>query len=97
MNHILQGLVEHATTCTRMGVKGWLCRVYTNGKLNREKLATTRQEIGTAFRDMLRWECKCGNLSKMANRSRYRHWEKLAKLAAERKVNMAAPITTNKQ
>jgi hypothetical protein len=59
------GNVEHTTSCTRMGVQGWLCRVYTNGKLNQEKLATTRQE-------------------------------KLDKLSAEKKANMAAPTTTNK-
>ena len=42
------------------------------------------------------WECKCGNWSKMADRSRFRYWEKLDKLNAERKINMAAPTTTNK-
>lgn len=96
MNYMIMGLVEHTTSCTRMGVKGWLCRVYSNGKLNQEMLVVTRQEIGPAFHEMLRWECKCGNWSKMADRSRYRYWEKLDKLNAERKANMLAPTTTNK-
>jgi hypothetical protein len=74
MKNVIMGNVEHTTSCTRMGVQGWLCRVYTNGKLNQEKLATTRQEIGSAFHDMLRWECKCGNWSTCAHELDSRSW-----------------------
>ncbi len=95
MKNAILGNVEHTTSCTRVGVKGWLCCVYTNGKKNQEKLVETRQEISPAFHEMLRWECKCGNISKMADRSRFRFWEKLDKLNAERTINMAAPTTTN--
>jgi hypothetical protein len=96
MKNVLMGTVEHTTSCTRVGVKGWACRVYANGKLQQEKLAATRQEIGPAFHEMLRRECKCGNYSKMADRSRFRYWEKLDKLNAERKANILTPTTTNK-
>ena len=96
MKNVIMGSVDHTTSCTRVGVKGWLCCVYVNGEKNQETLVATRQEIGPAFHDMLRWECKCGNWSKTVDRSRFSHWEKLDKLSAERKANMAAPTTTNK-
>lgn len=96
MQYVIMGPVEHTTSCTRMGIKGWLCRVYVNGQPNQEMMVATRQEIGPAFHSMLRFEDKCGNISKMAERSRFRFWEKRDKLNAERSINEQAPPTTNK-
>ena len=76
---VLQGSVEHTTKVTFLKGIGWGCRVFLNGELNQETVVKHKDEIGPAIQDMLRMEDKCGNISKMASRSRDRKMEKRIK------------------
>ena len=71
MNIMLAGEVSHEIKVTRLG-KGWGVRCFTNGRLNQEIQVQCPQDIGVASAEMLRWEDKCGNHSKMASASRDR-------------------------
>ena len=51
---------------------GWNVRVYTNGLVNQEIRVFDRADIGKTAREMLRWEDKCGNVSKFAHAARER-------------------------
>lgn len=63
--------VEHEVKVTKIG-SGWNVRVYTNGEVSQEVRVFDRSRIGIAAREMLRWEDKCGNLSKFASNARNR-------------------------
>lgn len=65
------GNVEHEVRVTRIG-KGWNCRVLTNGSVNQEVRVFDQRHIGHACATMLRWEDKCGNISKYADSARTR-------------------------
>jgi hypothetical protein len=52
------------------------CRVYMNGLLNQEAVCDSKANIGYTCRSLLRWEDKCGNISKWATSARERHNEK---------------------
>lgn len=65
------GDVEHEVKVTYIK-GGWNVRVYTNGLVNQEIRVFDRADIGTAAREMLRWEDKCGNISKLAHSARER-------------------------
>ena len=71
MQRCLMGDVEHEVRVTRMQ-DGYGVRVFTNGELNQEMRVDSRNEIGKAARDMLRWEDKCGNISAFASAARKR-------------------------
>ncbi len=75
IQNLLLGQCEHEVTVRRIG-NGWNCRVFTNGQLNQESRVENRSEIGFACREMLRWEDKCGNISKFAMAARQRHNER---------------------
>jgi len=77
--------VEHDVKVTRMPGLGYGVRVFVNGKLSSECIADCREMVGPTIRDLLRMEDKCGNISKMADRSRHRTGEKeyQRKLAAK--------------
>lgn len=63
--------VEHEVKVTRIG-NVYHCRVYTNGVLNQEAIAENRNQIGYVCKSLLRWEDKCGNISKFASAARER-------------------------
>ena len=63
---------KHEVTVRRIG-SGWNVRVLIDGVVNQEMRVFNRQDIGTAARDMLRWEDKVGNISKYADSSRNRN------------------------
>jgi len=50
-----------------------------NGQINQESFVKHKDEIGKEIQSMLRMEDKCGNISKMADRSRMRPHEKFNK------------------
>jgi len=68
----LMGDVVHEVKVTRIKGRGWAVRVYTNGVVNQEQMATTQAEIALVARQMLRMEDKCGNISKFASAARHR-------------------------
>jgi len=63
--------VTHEVKVTRIG-DGWNVRIYTNGEVNQETRVYDRTRIGPVAREMLRWEDKCGNISKAASAARKR-------------------------
>lgn len=68
---VLQGEVEHDITVRKIG-NGYNCRVFLNGVLNQEARCSDKNDISRTCRDLLRWEEKCGNLSKFASSARAR-------------------------
>jgi hypothetical protein len=68
----LVGECTHDITVRRIG-KWWHCRVLLNGMVNQEVSVDSRDLIGGACREMLRWEDKCGNISEFASASRERN------------------------
>jgi hypothetical protein len=65
------GEVTHEVKVTRIG-NVYHCRVFTNGELNQEAIAQNRSEISYVCKSLLRWEDKCGNISKFASSARER-------------------------
>ena len=63
---------EHTVKVTYLGKGKWGCRVLINGRVNQEIEVRSKEDIGPACREMLRWEDKCGNISQFASRSRDR-------------------------
>ncbi len=70
------GEVEHEVKVTAQGKAGWGIRVFVNGEINQQSIVKRKSMIHREIVDMLRMEDKCGNISKMAARSRFRYWEK---------------------
>jgi hypothetical protein len=73
---MIQGNVEHTVKVTHLGGGVYGCRVFLNGVLNAENRCKGKANIGSACRDLLRWESKLGNWSKYADSSRSRHGRK---------------------
>lgn len=71
MQRCLVGECQHEITVRRIG-KWWHCRVLLDGHPNQELAVDSRDLIGAACREMLRWEDKCGNYSDFASSSRER-------------------------
>lgn len=69
---LFQEECNHKIKVTHLKGVGWGVRLFTNGTLNQEGIASTRKEIGPLCRSMLRIEDKCGNWSKYASSSRHR-------------------------
>jgi hypothetical protein len=78
MKYVMSENCEHDVKVTFLG-KGWGIRVFLNGKINQESFVKHKDEISAEIQRMLRMEDKCGNYSKMADRSRHRKWEKMNK------------------
>lgn len=55
---------------------GWNVRLFTEGQVNQEMRVFDRTDIGKAAREMLRWEDKCGNFSKLASAARERGYRR---------------------
>lgn len=71
MQNLLLGVVEHEVTVRNInGV--YHCRVFTNGVLNQEAKCFSKRDIGYTCRSLLRWEDKCGNISRFASAARRR-------------------------
>lgn len=68
----LVGKCEHEVT-VRCIAGNFYVRVFLNGKLNQEAVCYNRSDIGWTARSLLRWEDKCGNISKFASSARERH------------------------
>ncbi len=77
MQRCLVGKCEHEITVRRIG-KWWYCRVLLDGFPNQELAVDSRDLIGKACREMLRWEDKCGNYSEFASNSRKRDNRKVS-------------------
>jgi len=72
MQRMLQGDCEHRVVVTRIG-DGYNIRVFTNGHLNQEARVYDKQHIQPEAKSMLRFEDKCGNISKYAHSARVRN------------------------
>ena len=73
LKRVLADECEHEIKVTYLGKNTWGVRCFTNGELNQEIQVKDRRDIGTAAREMLRWEDKCGNISDFAGNSRDRN------------------------
>lgn len=71
MDQVIMGEVTHDVKVTRIG-DGWNIRIYTNDKVNQEMRVFDKRDVGWAARYMLRWEDKCGNISRFATAARER-------------------------
>jgi len=72
MQRVLLGSCQHDVKVTRIK-DGWNIRVFVNDVLNQESRVYDRLYIQSEIRDMLRMEDKCGNISNMADSSRFRN------------------------
>jgi len=63
--------VDHEVTVKNINGK-FHCRIFTNGLLNQEAICYDRQDIAFTCRSLLRWEDKCGNISRLASSARER-------------------------
>lgn len=75
LQRVYFGEVIHEVTVRNINGR-WHCRVFTNGVLNQEAVCYKREHIGFTCRSLLRWEDKCGNISKYASSARNRHNKK---------------------
>ena len=71
MKRLLLGAVKHEVTVRNIN-GNYHCRVFTNGELNQEAVCYSKSDIGYTCRNLLRWEDKCGNISKFASAARER-------------------------
>jgi hypothetical protein len=71
MKRLLLGEVEHEVTVRNIN-GSYHCRVFVNGELNQEAVCYSKRDIGYTCRNLLRWEDKCGNISKFASAARER-------------------------
>lgn len=79
-HHIVKTSAEtvvHDVKVTYLGNSKWGCRCYLNGELSSETTVTNREQIGEACRELLRWECKLGNISQQSTASRKRQRRKI--------------------
>ena len=71
MKRVLLGECQHEVAVRKIG-NGYNVRVFVNGELNQEARCQDRSEISYTARSLLRWEDKCGNISKFASAARER-------------------------
>ena len=71
IQHCILGEVEHSVTVRNINGR-YHCRVFVNGELNQEAMCSSKRDIGYTCRSLLRWEDKCGNISKFASAARKR-------------------------
>ena len=72
IKRLLLGKVEHEITVRNIN-GNYHCRVLVNGELNQEAVCLSKRDIGYTCRSLLRWEDKCGNISKYADAARFRN------------------------
>lgn len=72
MKYVIMNDCTHEIKVTYLGKSRWGVRCFMNGELNQEIQVGCREDIGVAAREMLRWEDKCGNISKFASAARER-------------------------
>ncbi len=65
------GECEHEVTVRRINGR-YHVRVFLNGVLNQEAFCESKADISWTARSLLRWEDKCGNISKFASSARER-------------------------
>lgn len=68
----LVGECEHEVTVRCINGR-YHVRVLLNGVVNQEAVCESKLNIGFTARSLLRWESKCGNISKFAESARERH------------------------
>ncbi len=68
----LVGPCEHEVTVRCINGR-YHVRVLLNGAVNQEAVCESKLDIGWTARSLLRWEDKCGNISKFAHSDRERH------------------------
>ena len=66
------GECEHEVTVRCINGR-YHVRVLLNGAVNQEAVCDSKIDIGFTARSLLRWEDKCGNISKFASSARERH------------------------
>ena len=66
------GECEHEVTVRCINGR-YHVRVLLNGAVNQEAVCESKLDIGWTCRSLLRWEDKCGNISKFASSARERH------------------------
>ena len=71
IREVLMDEVEHEVTVRNIN-GNYHCRVLLNGVVNQEAVCYSKRDIGYTCRSLLRWEDKCGNISKFANAARKR-------------------------
>ena len=71
IKRLLLGAVEHEVTVRNIN-GNYHCRVLVNGEVNQEAVCYIKGDIGHTCRNLLRWEDKCGNISKFASAARER-------------------------
>lgn len=74
IQHVLMGDCEHEVKVSRINNR-YHVRIFLNGKINQEAVCN-KENIGFTCRSLLRWEDKCGNMSKYASSARERHNKK---------------------
>lgn len=72
LKRMFVGECTHTTSVISQGGIKWICNVLLNGEINQTQTVFTKGDIRKAIHDMLRWEDKCGNISKMAHSARMR-------------------------
>jgi hypothetical protein len=68
----LVGSCEHEVTVRCINGR-YHVRVLLDGVVNQEAVCESKLNIGWTARSLLRWEDKCGNISKFAHSARERH------------------------
>ncbi len=68
----LVGPCEHEVTVRCINGR-YHVRVLLDGVVNQEAVCESKLHIGWTARSLLRWEDKCGNISKFAHSARERH------------------------
>ncbi len=86
MKYVIMDECNHDIKVTYLGRNRWGVRCFVNGELNQEIQVGCREDIGVAAREMLRWEDKCGNISKFASAARKRLNKEFRRYKLESKV-----------
>lgn len=71
MKRCLVGECEHEVTVRCINGR-YHVRVLLDGEINQEAVCYSRADIGWTARSLLRWEDKCGNISRFAHSARER-------------------------
>jgi hypothetical protein len=72
MQRCIVGECQHEVTVRNINGR-YHVRVLLDGEVNQEAVCDSKLDIGWTARSLLRWEDKCGNISKFASSARERH------------------------
>ena len=75
MQRCIVGNCEHEITVRNINGQ-YHIRVFLDGVLNQEAVCESKLDISFTARSLLRWEDKCGNISKFASSARERLFSK---------------------